>query len=107
MGESFLMRRGGAVVREVTAGVVVVDMVSVLRRLAGGEVGGDVMLSVCWSVVEGIVWWWLWLWLRLEGGGWVGFWEWEWRWEWGVWVVRGQGGCGQRDALSGMRIEGG
>lgn len=70
MGESFLMRRGGAVVRVVTAGVVV-DMVSVvvLRRFAGGEVGGDVMF-VCWSIVGGIVWWWLWL--RLEEGVVVG-----------------------------------
>lgn len=59
MGESFLMRRGGAVVREVTAGVVEGDIVVVvLRRLAGGEVGGDVMLVwSIWSVVEGIVWW--------------------------------------------------
>lgn len=95
MGESFLMRRGGAVVREVTAGVVVVDMVSVLRRLAGGEVGGDVMLSVCWSVVEGIVWWWLWLWLRLEGGG-LG-------WVLGVGVAVGVGGLGCSWAR-GMRL---
>lgn len=42
----------------VTAGVVVVvvaaDMVSVLMRLAGGEVGGEVTVVV-WSIVMSVV----------------------------------------------------
>ncbi|KAK0745900.1 hypothetical protein B0T18DRAFT_139259 [Schizothecium vesticola] len=43
-------------------------VVVVLMRLAGGEVGGDVMLVCWWSVVGVGVIVWGWWWLVLEGG---------------------------------------
>ena len=47
MSESFLIRRGGAWSTLVTAGSedMVGAVVSVFTRLAGGDVGGDVMFS--------------------------------------------------------------